>query len=119
MARSDDTKEIELLALRHEVAVLQRQVKRPSFEPAERALLATLSHLLPRPSWPCFGETPKTLLASHRRLVSLRSTYPHRPPGRARVDRETTGLVLHLATENPRWGYPRIQERIRSSSASG
>jgi putative transposase len=48
MAHSDDANEIELLALRHEVAMLRRQVKRPSFDPADRAFLAVLSRLLPR-----------------------------------------------------------------------
>jgi hypothetical protein len=63
MTQTDDAKEIELLALRHEVAVLRRQVKRPCFDPADRAFLAALSRLLPRPFWSCFGVTPETLLA--------------------------------------------------------
>src|ERR1039458_4261713 len=88
LARSDDAKEIELLALRHEVAMLRRQVKRQSFEPADRALLAVLSRFLPRCRWACFGVTPATLLAWHRRLVARRWTYPHRSPGRPRVDEE-------------------------------
>jgi len=112
MTRTDDAKEIELLALRHEVAVLRRQMKRPCFEPADRALLAALSRLLPRPFWSCFGVTPETLLAWHRRLVARRWTYRHRPPGRPRVDEETTRLVVRLASENPRWGYRRIQGEL-------
>src|ERR1019366_9419059 len=62
LARSDDAKEIELLALRHEVVMLRRQVKRQSFEPADRALLAAYSRLLPRSRWVAFGVTPATLL---------------------------------------------------------
>jgi hypothetical protein len=77
LARSDDVKEIELLALRHEVAMLRRQAKRQSFEPGDRALLAALSRLLPRSRWACFGVTPATLLTWHRRLVARRWTYPH------------------------------------------
>ena len=50
-ARSDGAKETELLALRHEVAILRRQVKRQSFAPADRAILAALSRLLPRSQW--------------------------------------------------------------------
>ena len=102
LARSDDAKEIELLALRHEVAMLRRQVKRQSFEPADRALLAAYSRLLPRSRWGAFGVTPATLLGWHRRLVARRWTYPHRSPGRPRADEETTALVIRLAKENPR-----------------
>jgi putative transposase len=112
LARSDDAKEIELLALRHEVAMLRRHVKRQSFEPADRALLAALSRLLPRGRWGVFGVTPATLLSWHRRLVARRWTYPHRSPGRPRVDEETTALVILLAKENPRWGYRRIQGEL-------
>ncbi len=112
LARSDDAKEIELLALRHEVAMLRRQVKRQTFEPADRALLAALSRLLPRGRWGAFGVTPATLLTWHRSLVARRWTYPHRSPGRPRVDEETTALVVRLAKENPRWGYRRIQGEL-------
>jgi putative transposase len=112
LARSDDAKEIELLARRHEVAMLSRQVKRQSFDPADRALLAALSRLLPRSRWGAFGVTPATLLAWHHRLVARRWTYPHRRPGRPKVDEETTALVVRLGRENPRWGY----RRTRASS---
>ena len=113
LARSDGSTEIELLALRHEVALLRRQVKRQSFEPADRALLAVLSRLLPHSRWACFGVTPATLLAWHRRLVARRWTYPRRSQGRPRVDDETTALVVRLARENPRWGYRRIQGELK------
>src|ERR1019366_2076059 len=112
LIRSDASKEIELLALRHEVAMLRRQVRRRSFDPADRALFAVLSRFLPRSRWTCFGVTPATLLAWHRRLVARRWTYPHRPPGRPMVDEETTTLVVRLARENPRWGYRRIQGEL-------
>jgi len=112
LVRSDASKEVELLVLRHEVSVLRRQVKRRSFEPADRALLAAWSGLLPRRRWNAFGVTPETLLGWHRRLVARRWTYPHRGPGRPKVDDETTALVLRLGRENPRWGYRHIQGEL-------
>jgi hypothetical protein len=112
MARSEGSTETELLALRHEVAMLRRQVKRQSFNPADRAFLAALSRLLPRSRLASFGVTPATLLAWHRHLVARRWTYPHRSPGRPKVDEETTALVVRLAKENRRWGYRRIQGEL-------
>jgi transposase InsO family protein len=110
--RSEQSKEVKLLVLRHEVEVLRRQVARPAYQPADRALLAVLSLLLPRSSWGTFAVTPATLLAWHRPLVARRWTYPHRPPGRPPVDDQTTALVMRLARENPRWGYQRIQGEL-------
>jgi transposase InsO family protein len=112
LMRSESANQVELLALRHEVAVLRRKIGRPSYQPADRALLTALSRLLPRGSWSCFSVTPETLLAWHRRVVARRWTYRHRGPGRPPVDEETTALVVRLASENARWGYRRIQGEL-------
>jgi putative transposase len=70
LAHSDPAKDLEILVLRHQLAVLRRQTPRPKLEPADRALLAAVSRVLPRASWSCFLVTPETLLRWHRRLVA-------------------------------------------------
>ena len=67
LARGDAAKDLEILVLRHQLAVLRRQVSRPRLQPADRALLAALSQALPRFRWSCFFVTPDTLLRWHRR----------------------------------------------------
>jgi hypothetical protein len=76
LARDDGAKDVEILVLRHQVAVLRRQVHRPDLQPADRVVLAALARLLPRPRWSIFFVTPATLLRWHRELVALRWTYP-------------------------------------------
>jgi hypothetical protein len=84
LARDGGAKDLELLVLRHQVAVLRRQVHRPDLEPADRVVLAALSRLLPRSRWSAFFVTPATLLRWHRQLIARHSTYPHARPGRRR-----------------------------------
>ena len=97
--------------LRHEVAVLRRQVARPALRPSDRALLAGLSRLLGRRRRGRFFVQPETLLRWHRDLVRRRWTYPHRS-GRPSVPAGTVEIVLRLARENPTWGYRRIHGEL-------
>ena len=112
LARGDAAKDLEILVLRHQLAVLRRQTPRPKLEPADRALLAAVSRVLPRARWSCFLVKPETLLRWHRRLVAGAWTYPHRQTGRPPLDQEVQQLIVRLARENPRWGYQRIQGEL-------
>jgi len=101
----------EIAVLRHQVEVLRRQVSRVDLEPADRAVLALLSGLLPRVRWSALVVTPATILRWHRDLVRRRWTYPKL--GRPSVGDEVREVVLRLASENPRWGYLRIVGELR------
>jgi putative transposase len=111
LARSDVSKDVEILVLRHEVAVLRRQVSGPKPDWAARAVIAALARLLA--SWLRLHRivTPGTLLAWHRRLIKKTWTYPN-TAGRPPVPEEIRALVQQLARQNPRWGHRRIQGEL-------
>jgi putative transposase len=112
LARGDAAKDLEILVLRHQLAVLRRQTARPRLKPTDRALLAAVGRVLPRGRWSCFFVRPDTLLRWHRRLVAGAWTHPHRGTGRPPLDQELQQLIVRLARENPRWGYQRIQGEL-------
>jgi putative transposase len=111
--RIEQTKDVEIAVLRHQLQVLRRQVKRPEFHPADRALLAVLSSALPRRRWSIFVVTPDTIMRWHRRLVTRKWTRPNRRGGRPPLDDHLIVVILRLARENPRWGYWRIQGELK------
>ena len=111
LARSDTSKDMEILVLRHEVAVLRRQVARPKPDWADRAMIAALARLLPKRLRLHRIVTPGTLLAWHRRLVKSKWIYPS-ARGRPPIPAEIRELVRRLASQNPRWRHRRIQGEL-------
>jgi DNA-binding XRE family transcriptional regulator len=111
LSRSTASKDVELLVLRHEVAVLRRTQPRPRADWADSAVLAALIRLLPRSLRTQRLVTPGTVLRRHRRLVTRKWTYSNRT-GRPPVTAETAVLIEQLARENHGWGYQRIQGEL-------
>ncbi len=116
LLRREASVEAELLVLRHENAVLRRQLTSPvRYEPADRLWFSALSSLIPRHRWALvFPVAPGTVLAWHRKLIartwdySARRKHVGRPPSSAALRK----LVLRLAVKNPRWGHRRIQGEL-------
>ncbi|MEU8696055.1 integrase core domain-containing protein [Streptomyces sp. NPDC048665] len=115
---SDRDKDVEILVLRHQIAMLERQLggNRPRFEPGDRAFLAALLHRPPRDVLRRLRllVRPDTVLRWHRDLVGRRHAAGSRPkrPGRPRTVHSIRVLVLRLARENPGWGYRRVHGEL-------
>ena len=114
LARREVSKDAELLVLRHENAMLRRQISRVRYQPGDRLWLAALSRLIPRRRWgEVFAVTPATLLAWHRRLVTRKWDYTsRRRPGRPSTAAAIRKLVIRMATDNPAWGHRRVQGEL-------
>jgi putative transposase len=111
-ARSDAAKEIEILVLRHQLAVLRRRAPRTRTNWADRALIAALTRLLPARRRLGLLVTPSTIVRWHRQLVARRWTTEPARPGRPAIPAGLRALVIRLASENPRWGYRRIHGEL-------
>ena len=105
---SGRSKDLEIIVLRHQLAVLRRQNHRPALADEDRTLLDTVAAVPPRPQRAGWLVTPETLLRWHRRRIARHWTQPTRPAGRPRTTAENRQLVLQIASENPTWGYRRI-----------
>jgi transposase len=114
VSRGRVSKDAELLVLRHENAVLRRQIGRVRYAPGDRLWLAVLSRLIPRRRWgDVFPVSPATLLAWHRRLVARKWDYTsRRGPGRPTTAVAIRKLVIRIATKNPAWGHRRVQGEL-------
>ena len=114
--RGEANRDVELVVLRHQVRILERQLhSRVKYRPAGRALLAALSRLLPRDRWRAFLVTPATLLRWHREAGrrKWRAWRRQRGPGRPTMSAELVELIVRLGRENRSWGCVRVQGELR------
>ncbi|MER6105145.1 helix-turn-helix domain-containing protein [Streptomyces sp. NPDC001832] len=111
LARSDASKDTEILMLRHQLAIARRAQPRPCFSWSDRAVMATLLRMIvskQRRSQVALLISPRSVLRWHARLIAWKWTYPSRRPGRPPKPEALRQLVLRLARENPGWGYRRV-----------
>jgi hypothetical protein len=112
LARSDAAKDVEILVLRHQLAVLNRRTSRPRMNWADRAFIAVFVRRLPRHRRSGLLVAPATILHWHRRLAARHWTTSHRQPGRPPIPAGLRALAVRLATENPTWGYRRVHGEL-------
>src|ERR671933_957476 len=112
--RSSSARDLELLALRHEVRVLRRRTQRIAWRPGDRLVLAALSRCLPRADWLVFPVQPEALLRWHRELVRRKwaAFGGRRGPGRPPLPAASRDLIMQLAKEHPHQGYRRIRGKL-------
>jgi transposase InsO family protein len=111
LCRTPASRDVELLILRHEVAVLRRTNPKPRLDWADRAVFAALIQRLPRVLRGHHLVTPATVLRWHRRLITKKWSYPDQP-GRPPIDDRLATLIERMARENHTWGYKRIQGEL-------
>jgi transposase InsO family protein len=110
--RSGRSKDIEIIVLRHQIAVLHRQHDRTTLTDDDRSILGAIGQALPRPRRHGWLVTPDTLLRWHRRRIARHWTQPVRAPGRPSTAREICRLIIEMAAQNPTWGYRRIHAEL-------
>jgi hypothetical protein len=115
LGRQRRSTELEILALRHEIAILRRQAGRPKLTRADRALLAALSRSLPRASWSIFPVKPDTLLRWHRQLVARRWTYAHTWQGRPPLESSLRTIDSAARPRESALGLPAHRRRAQGS----
>src|SRR6266540_1999746 len=118
LARAGRERELEIVVLRHQLAIFGRSGKRPRYTCADRALLAAASRVLLPARWSCFAVTPQTLRRWHRALLLADRRQRPRRLGRPPLAAEIRGLIKRLARKNPGWGYMRIQGELKGLGVS-
>ena len=111
-----DARDAEILALRHQILVLQRQINRPHFTDVDRTVLGVLGSAITRSrrNNAFLIVNPETVLRWHRRRLARQWTQPaSQPPGRPSIDPQLRRLTIRIAHENPTWGYRRIHGELQ------